>query len=488
MEPIKIRDYIILDKIGEGGMGDVYLAKDNLERKVAIKILNPILAKDEHLVKRFKQEARAQSVLSHPNIVTLYNYFVEDDKYCIVMEYAEGETLKTLIKRIGPVPEARSKKILKQILEGLSYAHSKGIVHRDIKPSNIMIDKDDNVKIMDFGIAKILGDRNLTKTGTKLGTIYYMSPEQVLGYKDIDQRSDIYSLGVTFYEMLSGKLPFESTDESDFVLMQSITNGQVKDPRDYYPHISEKTVNLLFEMLIKDRGRRMQVCSECLNNLDDSTEKPQIVRTVPVPKIVKEYIDEEPLNNSMFIFNYLLMIVLYFIIHLSPYAAALISAKNPASGISGLLAYPQYLQGVIFNANILCIFQLIFFGRYKQIRNVGAAFILLTISFSLIRILPEFLGKEYETIAVPAAIFLSVVPVFAILFSVKMRPGVLFLLNIPLYFLLSGFGLKLWVYASGKSTVSLNGLLAAFAFIFIIALTVGFAQTQALLLSRNKSE
>ncbi|MDP4116468.1 MAG: serine/threonine-protein kinase [Bacteroidota bacterium] len=485
MEPTKIRDYVIIDKIGEGGMGDVYLAKDNLERKVAIKVLNPILAKDEHLVKRFKQEARAQSALSHPNIVTLYNYFVEDDKYCIAMEYAEGETLKSLIKRIGPIPEARSKNILKQILEGLNYAHSKGIIHRDIKPSNIIIDKNDNVKIMDFGIAKILGDRNLTKTGTKLGTIFYMSPEQVLGHKDVDHRSDIYSLGVTFFEMLSGKLPFDSTDASDFILMQNITDGPIKDPRDYYPHISEKTVNLLFEMLIKDRAQRIQECSECLSNLDDNTERPQIIRTVPVPKIIREYIGEEPINNSKFIFSYLFMIFLYFIIYLSPYLINFFIPKEGAASIYSQLKDPLYFQKALLNTNILCFFQLIFFGRFKQLRNINSAFIFMTLSFVLIKIVPDYLDKLYDPISLPFNIGLSLIPPLVILISVKMRPFVLFMLNLPLYFLLGGFGIKIWASASGKAAATLNSIMAAFAFIFIISLTIGFAQTQALLLSKN---
>ena len=199
-----LRDYQIIDELGKGGMGTVYLAEDQmLRRKVAIKVLNPILTDDAQFTERFRHEARVQASLIHSNIVTLYNFFEEDGYYCMVMEYAEGETLKEKIQKEGAIEEERALKIFRQMLEGVGYAHEKGIIHRDIKPSNIIIDSRDRVKIMDFGIAKILGDRGMTKTGTKLGTIYYMSPEQIRAEKDIDQRTDIYSLGITLYEMVT---------------------------------------------------------------------------------------------------------------------------------------------------------------------------------------------------------------------------------------------------------------------------------------------
>jgi len=167
-----ISHYKVLKKLGEGGMGTVYLANDiMLERKVAIKVLNPLLTKESHFTERFRHEAKVQASLIHPNIVTLFNYFYEDDNYCMVMEYVDGATLKQLISNTGPLPEQKAIWILNQMLDAVGYAHKKGIIHRDIKPSNVLISEDNTVKILDFGIAKILQDKGLTKTGTKMGII-----------------------------------------------------------------------------------------------------------------------------------------------------------------------------------------------------------------------------------------------------------------------------------------------------------------------------
>ncbi len=265
----KIRNYQIVSKIGEGGMGEVYLAEEeDLGRQVAIKLLAPEFTRDPKLVERFKQEARVQASLIHSNIVTLYTFFKEDNNYFMIMEYAEGVTLKELISKTGPIPEDRAVKIFNQILDGLEFAHSRSIVHRDIKPANIMISSTDNVKIMDFGIAKILGDMGMTKTGTKMGTIYYMSPEQVRADKEIDQRSDIYSLGVTFYQMLSGQLPYDTTTLSEFEIMEQIVRKELEDPRKVYPYISENSVKVMFGMLVKDKNQRFQSIQECKSKLN----------------------------------------------------------------------------------------------------------------------------------------------------------------------------------------------------------------------------
>lgn len=264
----KIRDYKIIKKLGEGGMGTVYLAKDEmLERNVAIKVLSPLLTKDPHFTERFRHEAKVQASLIHSGIVGLYNYFQEKDNYCMVMEYVEGDTLKHIISTTGPIPEQKAVWILSQMLEAVGFAHKKGIIHRDIKPSNILLNKDDAVKILDFGIAKILQDKGLTKTGTKMGTIYYMSPEQIKAVKDIDNRTDIYSIGVTFYEMLSGKVPFNVDTDSDFEIMNEIVTGEIKDPREIYPHISDWVVNVLFEAVEKDRNKRIQNTEEFTSKL-----------------------------------------------------------------------------------------------------------------------------------------------------------------------------------------------------------------------------
>ena len=174
-----IRDYQIIRSLGEGGMGEVYLANEVLlERQVAIKRLNPIYTRDPQFIQRFRNEARIQAQLTHENIVQLITFFSEADTHYMVLEYAPGHTLRDLIQQTGPIPEQRALGILRQITAALSHAHSKGIIHRDIKPSNIMIDTEhgDRVKIMDFGIARLMTDGHLTRTGTKMGTIMYMSP------------------------------------------------------------------------------------------------------------------------------------------------------------------------------------------------------------------------------------------------------------------------------------------------------------------------
>jgi serine/threonine protein kinase len=256
-----IRDYKILSRIGEGGMGSIYLAEDEmLGRKIALKVLNPILSQDEQLIERFKLEAKVQASLIHPNIVTLHSFFREGTNYVMVMEYAEGKSIKQLIADRGAIEEEATTNILLQILEGLGFAHQSGVVHRDIKPSNIMVDGNNNIKIMDFGIAKVLGDKGLTRTGTKMGTVYYMSPEQIKTPQDIDQRTDIYSLGITLYEMLTGKLPYITDTESDFIVMNEIVNNAIEDPRKINPKLSETIVKVIMKMTNKERGSRYRTC------------------------------------------------------------------------------------------------------------------------------------------------------------------------------------------------------------------------------------
>lgn len=256
-------------------MGVVYLAEDaELGRNVAIKVLSDQLTQDGQFVERFRNEARLQSSLSHRNIVSLYSFFNDGGRYCMVMEYAAGETLKTLLEREGPMSEGRARKIFLEVLEGVGYAHQKGIVHRDLKPSNIMIGRDDGVKIMDFGIAKMLGNHGMTKTGAKVGTLYYMSPEQVRASKDIDHRTDVYSLGVTFFEMLTGKLPFNVDTESDFHVMKEIVSGDFQDVRAYRPEVSESVALAIRRATAKDRTARVESVEEFRRLLGGEPARP----------------------------------------------------------------------------------------------------------------------------------------------------------------------------------------------------------------------
>jgi serine/threonine protein kinase len=257
----QIRDYRILRLLGEGGMGVVYLAEDiNLGRHVALKMLNPVLTSDPKFRERFIQEARVQASLIHPYIVALFAFFEEQRAYFMAMEYAPGETLKDLIVRNGPLPEVEALRLLAQLGAAVGYAHNKGVVHRDLKPSNIMVSPDGEVKVMDFGIARILGDRRMTMTGARLGTLDYMSPEQVHGAKDIDQRSDIFNLGMTLYEMLTAKYPYQLDGDSEFAVMEAIVHGQMRDPREYVPGLSPGVVQLLERMLEKEPEKRPDSC------------------------------------------------------------------------------------------------------------------------------------------------------------------------------------------------------------------------------------
>lgn len=221
MEGKILGNYRILRKIGEGGMGTVYMARDvGLEREVAIKIISPELARNPGLMTRFRVEAIAQARLNHSNIVTIHSFEQQNDTYYIVMEYVEGKTLKEIIKERAKMPVKQALKIFSRLLEGIAYAHRKGVLHRDIKPANVFITPDETVKIGDFGIAKVSGINGLTRAGSTVGTPLYSSPEQIRGEK-MGPGTDIYSLGVTLYEMLTGVQPFKTGSGSDFEIQQA---------------------------------------------------------------------------------------------------------------------------------------------------------------------------------------------------------------------------------------------------------------------------
>ena len=207
-----ISHYNITEKIGEGGMGEVYLADDTkLKRQVAIKFLPEHLTKDKENVERFEREAEAAAALNHPNIITIFDVIETDGQICIIMEYVDGKSLSEKIDDKNLAIE-EILNITNQICEGLFEAHKADIVHRDIKPENILIDNRGRVKILDFGLAKLKGVSKLTKETSTLGTIHYMSPEQLQG-KEVDHRSDIWSFGVVIYELLTGEVPFKGDYE-----------------------------------------------------------------------------------------------------------------------------------------------------------------------------------------------------------------------------------------------------------------------------------
>ena len=210
--------YRVLDKIGRGGMGTVYKAVDEtLHREVAIKVLNAEL-NDPEVAKRFRSEAITVARLSHPGIATIYELFEYGSEWLMVMEFVRGETLENMIARMGALSAQRSAEFCMQALAALAHAHSMGVVHRDLKPANLMVTENGTIKVMDFGIARVSGGEHLTNAGFMMGTPSYMAPEQVRG-GDIDARTDLYSMGVVFYRLCTGKLPFKG--DTAFAIVQS---------------------------------------------------------------------------------------------------------------------------------------------------------------------------------------------------------------------------------------------------------------------------
>jgi len=254
-------NYEILKKIGEGAQGEVYLAKDKrLGRKVAIKSLHIDLVTNTVLKERFIGEAKLLGQLSHPSIVTLFDYVVDNSGYHLVMEYLKGNQLDDYIKNIsGPINEIRAIDIFTQILDGISHIHKLNIVHRDIKPSNIIIDQNDQIKLLDFGIAKDYNnDPNLTVVGQSVGgTPMYMSPEHISNAK-ITVQSDIYSLGVTFWHMLTGKAPYEG--QSLAKIYSQIENEELEIIQKIYPYASKKVNDIIKKATNKNPKKRYDSC------------------------------------------------------------------------------------------------------------------------------------------------------------------------------------------------------------------------------------
>jgi hypothetical protein len=276
----QIGNYQVVEKIGEGGMGVVYRGIDvTLDRPVAIKVLSQELVGTPALVERFRAEARAQANLNHTNIATLYSFMQVNGVCVMVMELLDGETFDQIIRRRGVIPAEEAVPLFRQALLGIGFAHRMGIVHRDIKPSNIMLTKNGIVKVMDFGIAKVLGGQRMTRTGTRMGTVAYMSPEQIRNMP-VDIRSDIYSLGATLYEMFTAHLPFES--ESDFQVMSDHVNTPPTPPTRYYPYIAPGFEQCVLKALAKDPNQRFQTVEEFGAGLEHPLGLPGYVPPAPV--------------------------------------------------------------------------------------------------------------------------------------------------------------------------------------------------------------
>ncbi|MBN1659569.1 MAG: protein kinase [Anaerolineae bacterium] len=252
-----IGNYQIRDELGRGGMAVVYRAyQPSLNRYVAIKVLPPQLTWDAQFVERFKREARAAAGLRHPNIVVIHDVGQEGDIHYIVMEYLEGLTLKGLIDREGPMAPQRAARIVEQVGAALDYAHQRGFVHRDIKPANIFVGEGDRVTLTDFGIAKAAAEtEQLTRTGALMGTPEYMSPEQAIG-EGVDQRTDLYALGVALYQMLVGQVPFRGT--TPHAVLHNVIYEPPPAPRRLNPNISPAVEAVVLKAIAKQPDQRFQ--------------------------------------------------------------------------------------------------------------------------------------------------------------------------------------------------------------------------------------
>lgn len=259
-----VSHYKILEKLGEGGMGVVYKARDTkLDREVALKFLSTHLIASEKEKQRFTREAKAVAALNHPNICTIHNVDEHNGRQFIVMEYIEGSTLREKLRENGLKVQTALPYAI-QILKALKEAHSKGIVHRDIKCNNIMVTPDDRIKIMDFGLAKLKGSAQVTKTGKTVGTITYMSPEQVRG-EEVDRRSDIWSFGVVLYEMLTGVMPFK--EDYEHAVMYSILNEDPPPVTSVNPSLPHELEGIVNRCIAKDPSERYQNVAGLLEDL-----------------------------------------------------------------------------------------------------------------------------------------------------------------------------------------------------------------------------
>jgi formylglycine-generating enzyme required for sulfatase activity len=256
--------YQIEGWLAQGGMSTVYKAIDpNLRRSVAVKLIHPHLSKDPEFVQRFEQEAAVVAQLRHPNIVQVYDFAHEDDVYYMILEYVSGETLQARLKALNRVnrrlPLATTAQLMATICDAVDYAHQHGMIHRDLKPANIMINRQGQPILMDFGVAKMLGETRFTSTGTVIGTALYMSPEQARGERP-DERADIYSLGVTLFEMITGQPPFEG--DSAVVILMKHVNEPVPDIRRLNGDVSEELIAVVEKALAKDPNQRFQTAAE----------------------------------------------------------------------------------------------------------------------------------------------------------------------------------------------------------------------------------
>jgi eukaryotic-like serine/threonine-protein kinase len=289
----QLRQYVIEDLIAQGGMGSVWRAWDTRQNQpVAIKaVANDLIADPEFKI-RIQDEARRHQRLQHPNIVPVPDVFAAKGETCIVMKLIEGSSLANMLENRSNkrLDVAEGTRIIKDVLQALDYAHRHGIVHRDVKPSNVLVDHTGWVWLFDFGIAIAMGEQRRTRTGLTIGTPLYMSPEQITNPRHIDHRSDVYSVGCLFYELLTGRPPFvkneDGVEDTDFALHQAQVNKRPVNPRFRVPTIPAKLDEIIMRALEKNPDDRIPGCQEFVRLLDE-VGKPSPIAELHVPLMNK---------------------------------------------------------------------------------------------------------------------------------------------------------------------------------------------------------
>lgn len=256
----RVGRYLIISHIGGGGMGHVYKAHDTeLNRTVALKVLPPHLCRQTDYVNRFRAEAQAQARLNSPYVITLYSFMELPAGEVLVMEYVEGQTLAQRLRSQGPMPADEAVRLFEQVLRGVEHMHEMGVIHRDLKPSNLFLSSGGLVKLMDFGVAKVADHHDPSQARTMVGTLLYISPEQING-RETDYRSDIYTLGVTLYETVTGRLPFER--KSDYALMHAHVQETPPRPKHYQRRIPPALEGVILRAIEKEPSQRFQSASQ----------------------------------------------------------------------------------------------------------------------------------------------------------------------------------------------------------------------------------
>lgn len=270
------RNYLIVRKLGEGGMGEVFLAREQIsERLVVLKMLRKDKAQIKRVAARFDLEARIAGGLNQPNIVTYHNTGFAHGVRFLVMEYVDGETLHDRIERLGRIPEVEALSICREVLKGLAYLHEKGVVHRDLKPSNILLSKDGGIKISDFGSARLLR-QPFSESNTIVGTPNYMPPEQVRAEASLDHRADFYALGATLYHALANRPPFE--EPGSRAILKAHVDREPDALERIVPELSPQTARIVEKMMAKNPAERFATADEALAAVESALESRKAVR------------------------------------------------------------------------------------------------------------------------------------------------------------------------------------------------------------------